>query len=91
MDLDEIKKIANMARISVPENELTKVADDVAKMVSFVDVIKNISLSKDSSSKNLEINVLRDDIVMPIESSYDLVEASPSHHDHFVKVPKIIE
>lgn len=80
-----------MTRISVPEDELVDVADGVAKMVSFVDTIKSISLPEGDSSKSLEVNILRDDIVMPIESNYDLVEASPSHQDRFVKVPKIIE
>jgi aspartyl/glutamyl-tRNA(Asn/Gln) amidotransferase C subunit len=91
MDLETIKKIAEMARISVPEEELSKVAKDVSNMVSFVETIKNITVPKNMDNKNFEFNILRDDKVSPIESAHDLIEVAPMHQDHFVKVPKIIE
>ena len=91
MDLQTIKKIAEMARISVPEEELVKVADGVSKMVSFVETIKNIKVPDGVMAENLKVNVLRDDIVLPIESAHDLINVAPMHEDHFIKVPKIIE
>lgn len=90
MDLETIKKIAEMARLSVPEEELGRVAESMAKMVSFVDTIKNVDV-KSVDSKYGDVNVFREDIVSPISSAQDLIEVAPQHLDHFVKVPKIIE
>lgn len=88
-DID-IQKLADLSRLAVPKEEQETLIKDLKAIIGFVDQIQ----SRDVASEVVDldrVNVFREDIVAPLESRYDLVEASPSHQDNFVKVPKIIE
>jgi aspartyl-tRNA(Asn)/glutamyl-tRNA(Gln) amidotransferase subunit C len=91
MNIDEIKRLANLSRLSVPEAELEAVGKDIANILGFVDTIKSVQLDSQIDSSSDEINVFRDDVVAPLAADHDLVEAAPLHQDHFVKVPKVLE
>lgn len=86
----DVQKLADLARISVPKEEQESLQKDLEAIVGFVDQIQ----SRDASGVQTvheKLNTFRDDIVAPLSSAYDLVEAAPSNQDGFVKVPKIIE
>ena len=86
----DVQKLADLARVSVPKDEQESVSKDLETTVEFVDQIQSRDVS--NVSTNMEkVNVLREDVVDPLGSAYDLVEAAPSHQDRFIKVPKIIE
>ncbi|HVY35837.1 MAG TPA: Asp-tRNA(Asn)/Glu-tRNA(Gln) amidotransferase subunit GatC [Candidatus Paceibacterota bacterium] len=86
----DVQKLADLARLSVPKEEQEQVAKDLEAIVGFVDQIKSRDVSSISAEPD-RVNVFRDDVVAPLKSAYDLVEAAPSHQDGFVKVPKVIE
>ncbi len=88
---DEIKRLANLARLSVPEAELEAVRKDTASILGFVDTIKSVQLNGQVDQSSDEINVFRDDIAAPLAAYHDLIEAAPLYQDHFVKVPKVLE
>ncbi|MEO5646492.1 MAG: Asp-tRNA(Asn)/Glu-tRNA(Gln) amidotransferase subunit GatC [Candidatus Paceibacterota bacterium] len=88
---DEIKRLANLARLSVPEAELETVGKDVANILGFVDAIQAVQLDGQITQTSDKTNVFREDIVAPITPAHDLIEAAPLHQDHFVKVPKVLE
>ena len=86
----DIQKLADLARISISEEEAAGFGKDLEAIIGFIDQIQ----SRDVSSIPMElnnVNVLRDDVVAPLFSQYDLVEAAPAYQDNFVKVPKVIE
>jgi aspartyl-tRNA(Asn)/glutamyl-tRNA(Gln) amidotransferase subunit C len=91
MNTDEIKRLANLARLSVPEAELATVGKDIAAILGFVDRIQAVQLGDQVDVHMDQQNVFRDDIVRPLLAAHDLIEAAPQHQDHFVKVPKVIE
>ena len=91
MDTEQVKKLAHLARLTVPENELEAIAKDIASIIGFVDVVQTVELSDISNAERESVNVFRNDSVIPIESAHDLVEAAPLHKDHFVQVAKVIE
>lgn len=91
MNTDEIKRLANLARLSVPEEELEAVGKDIATILGFVNRIQSVQLDADVQPPTDKNNVFRDDIVAPLAADHDLIEAAPLHQDHFVKVPKVIE
>ncbi len=91
MNTDEIKRLANLARLSVPEQELEAVGKDVATILGFVDRIQSVQLDMDVQPATDKNNIFREDIVAPLAADHDLIEAAPLHQDHFVKVPKVIE
>lgn len=91
MDTEAVKKLADLARLTVPDSELAVVAKDIENILGFIDRIREVSLEGETMRDLERVNVLRDDIVAPLHSAYDLVECAPLHADHFVKVPKVIE
>ncbi|HTH93311.1 MAG TPA: Asp-tRNA(Asn)/Glu-tRNA(Gln) amidotransferase subunit GatC [Candidatus Paceibacterota bacterium] len=88
---DDIKRLANLARLSVPEEEMDSVAQDIDTILGFVDTIQSVQLGDQVADIQDEVNVFREDTVNPLTPEYDLIEAAPLHQDHFVKVPKVIE
>lgn len=91
MDTEQVKKLAQLARISVTEEELEGFAKDIGNIIGFVDRIRTVELGTTPDTSGSATNVFRDDTVAPITSVYDLVECAPLHQDRFVKVPKVIE
>ncbi len=89
MDIDQVKKLAVLARLDVPEAELASVAAEMATLIGFVDEIQQVQINSTEVALG-DKNVFRDDVVAPIVPAHDLVEAAAMHQDHFVKVPKVI-
>jgi aspartyl-tRNA(Asn)/glutamyl-tRNA(Gln) amidotransferase subunit C len=91
MDIDQVKKLAQLARITVPDEELESFAKDIGNIIGFVDRVRNVQLDVVPDISGMQTNIVRDDTVRSLASAYDLVECAPAHQDHFVKVPKVIE
>lgn len=91
MDIQQVKKLASLARITVSEAELESFAKDIGSIIGFIDQVQKVDLGTVAVPDNQRTNVFRDDIVAPLTPVYDLVEAAPLHQDHFVKVPKVLE
>jgi aspartyl-tRNA(Asn)/glutamyl-tRNA(Gln) amidotransferase subunit C len=88
MNQDEIKQLAQLARLNIPQSEMESVSKDIAAILGFIDTIELDSQVIDSHNKQ---NIFRTDTVQPLAAAYDLIEAAPSHQDHYVKVPKVLE
>ncbi len=91
MDIAQVKKLADLARITVSDEELQLFANDIGNIIGFIDRVRTVTLDATPNTSGTGINVFREDIVNPLVPIYDLVEIAPSHQDHFVKVPKVIE
>lgn len=91
MDIQQVKKLAHLARISVSEEELKGFATDIGNILGFIDRVRMVELSSTPDISGSDTNVFRDDTVSPIAPGYDLVECAPLHQDHFIKVPKVLE
>ena len=90
MDSNQIQKLAELARLDVPESELAQVAGELGNILGFIDEIQKVDIGAEEARDLSRVNIFRDDVVAPIASAHDLVEVAPEHHDHFVKVPKVI-
>jgi aspartyl-tRNA(Asn)/glutamyl-tRNA(Gln) amidotransferase subunit C len=88
---DDVKRLANLARLSMPEAEMEAIGKDITAILGFVDTIQSVQLGDQVANTEDEKNVFRDDVVAPIIPAHDLIEAAPLHQDHFVKVPKVLE
>jgi len=89
MDIEQVKKLAQLARLEVPESELASVATEMGAILGFVDEIQNVQIDASSDVVGAT-NIFRSDVVGPIIPVHDLVEVAALHQDHFVKVPKVI-
>lgn len=90
IDKETLNHLAHLARLTVPEEEKEQLAHDISNIVGFIDTIQKVDLTGDTEKTFIQKNVTREDIVAPLESAYDLVEAAPLHKDGFVQVPKVI-
>jgi aspartyl-tRNA(Asn)/glutamyl-tRNA(Gln) amidotransferase subunit C len=91
MNQDEIKQLAQLARLNIPQSEMESVSKDIAAILGFIDTIQAIELDSQVIDSHNKQNIFRTDTVQPLAAAYDLIEAAPSHQDHYVKVPKVLE
>lgn len=91
MNRQDVEKLAKLARISIPDEELDAIAADFGTILGFIDHISKVDISGATEANFEAENVFRDDVVAPIDPAYNLVEAAPEHADGFVKVAKVIE
>lgn len=90
IDKKTLDHLAYLARIEVPEEEKEQLAHDISNIVGFIDTVQKVDLVSKGEQVLMQKNVAREDIVAPLSSAYDLVEAAPMHKDGFVEVPKVI-
>lgn len=90
IDRSTLDHLANLARLTVPEEEKEQLAKDISSIVGFIDTVQKVTLSADKEREYIQRNIVREDVVAPLASIYDLVEAAPLHKDGFVQVPKVI-
>ena len=90
IDSNTLNHLAHLARLTVPEEEKEQLAKDITNIVGFIDTIQKVSIPEIGEKKFTQKNVAREDVVAPLESAYNLVEAAPLHKDGFIQVPKVI-
>lgn len=88
---DEIKKLAQLARISATDEEVAGYAKDFEAILGYVDQINKVTISE------LETVVLQENRARPDEGAHapggyvnDLLANAPESQDGFYKVPKIL-
>lgn len=92
---DDIKKLADLSRIHVSEDEAVKLGEEIDSILSYVDEIKSITssplLEDDISNDFTPKNIMREDVVLDSCSSPDLlVDSMPNSENNYLKVKKIL-
>ena len=91
MQLEDIKKLANMARVDMSDEELTKMANEFDPILAYVGQVGEVEQSA-SNPKYLLQNVMREDVVTNPAGTYTdkIVEQMPDSQDGFLKVKQIL-
>lgn len=88
---EEIKKLAELARIEIGETEMEKLTKDVDAILGYVGQIKDAT---GNVSKNVPLlsNVMREDVVTNKEGEYTekLLHNAPKREGAYLKVKKIL-
>ena len=89
---DEVKKVAQLARLQLNESEIHKHADQLEKILDYIKQLDKINTDNiPCTTRAIEVvNVLRKDDKKDYENSEELLDLAPSREDKFFKVPKII-
>ena len=91
---DEVKKLAELARLALTDEEVTKMQREVESILSYVGTIQKIDLAaSDDPSPHLTLtNVMREDTEPEAGNTYteDLLAAAPQRDGRFIKVKKIL-
>ena len=89
---EDILQIANLAKLSVPEEELDALTKDMGEIIEFANTINNASEDGESfdNINNLS-NVLRKDEVVPsLDVEKILKNANDSENDHFLVKKRVL-
>ena len=91
---DHVKKLADLSRLDLTDEELQSMEKDIASILEYVDVITTIPLPDSvlETPHFEEVNVMRED-GQPHESgsfSEGIVGQFPNQQDGYLKVKKIL-
>lgn len=89
---EEILHIANLADLTLEENEIEKYRENLQEILNFADIVNN------ANTENLDItigtnetkNVFRKDEVEIFEDNEALLRNAPSEEQHMFKIPKVL-
>ena len=89
---DQVKKVANLARLELNESEIQNHAEQLEKILDYIKQLEKINTEDIScTTRAIEVvNVLRKDEKKNYVNSEELLNLAPSRENNFFKVPKII-
>lgn len=89
----EIKHIANLSRLTVPENEMEKFTEQFNQILNYADILQKIDTKGiEPTPYVLPIsNVLREDVIREGVSHEEALKNAPEVHAGGFKVPRVIE
>ena len=89
---DEVKKVAQLARLELNESEIKQHAEQLEKILDYIKQLEKINTENIAcTTRAIEVvNVLRKDEKKDYENSEELLDLAPSRENKFFKVPKII-
>ena len=90
---EEVKKVANLARLELDEEEINNHADQLEKILKYIKQLEKIDTENVScTTRAIEVkNVFRKDENKNSDCTEELLELGPSREDKYFKVPKIIK
>jgi aspartyl-tRNA(Asn)/glutamyl-tRNA(Gln) amidotransferase subunit C len=90
MQIGDIEKLAELAKIELNDNEKQSLLKDLDSILGYVKQIESVEVDVQNSVLNIK-NVWREDILEIRDFSYDsIVEQFPDSKDGFLKVKKIL-
>ncbi len=89
---EEVKKVANLARLELNEDEINNHAKQLEKILEYIKQLEKINTNDVlCTTRAIEvINVFRKDEKKKNDCTNELLELGPSKEDKYFKVPKII-
>lgn len=93
MQLEDIKKLAEMARLDMSEEEMSEMAHDFDGILAYVDQVKEaVKLSEINDVKFSFTNVAREDEVTNTGGEFTdkIVAEFPAKKDGYLKVKQVL-
>ena len=89
---DEVKKVAQLARLELNENEIQNHAKQLEKILEYIKQLEKIDTENIAcTTRAIEVvNAMRKDEKKNYENPEELLDLAPSRENKFFKVPKII-
>ena len=89
---DEVKKVAQLARLELNESEIRNHAEQLEKILEYIKQLEKIDTENVlCTTRAIEVvNVLRKAEKKNYENSEEILDLAPSRENKFFKVPKII-
>jgi len=92
ISIDEVDKIASLARLSFSDDEKQKFTSELSSILNYIDQLKEVDPSAHSQAADSDAeNLMRDDVPESLASPKDLLAQAPDTEGNFVKVKSILE
>jgi aspartyl-tRNA(Asn)/glutamyl-tRNA(Gln) amidotransferase subunit C len=92
MEIKDVEKLAQLARIELPESEKEGILNDLKSILGYIDQIEKADVSGVKEGEYLLRNVMRED-VNPHETGVntkEILTEMPESQDGFLKVQSIL-
>jgi len=93
LTVDEVRKVANLARLELSEGDLVKMADQLSRILDYVAQISAVNTDGiEPLAHPLPLqNVFRDDVPTPSLTVDDALQNAPNRLGEFFGVPAVFE
>ena len=90
---EDVKHIATLSRLTVPENELEKFTDQFNQILDYADQLQKLDTEGIEPTANVlpVSNVFREDVALPGVAHDDALKNAPAEHNGGFRVPRVIE
>ena len=88
---DEIRHVARLARIEIPEDQFDKLAQDLESIVDMVAQLQQVDLSGLEVNLSEQCNVFREEVPTPSMSREAVLQNAPAREAGCVLVPRVME
>ena len=92
IDREEVRKVANLARLAITEEEEAEFATQLSDILEYFEQLSELD-TKDVPPTTRAINtsnITRPDELEPFTEKEALLEEAPDRNDEFFRVPKIL-
>jgi aspartyl-tRNA(Asn)/glutamyl-tRNA(Gln) amidotransferase subunit C len=92
ISLDEVKKLANLSRLKLSDEEMVRMQSEMTAILAYVDKLKAVAGKETGPVMSTNKNVLREDANPHAGDLYTdkLIKAAPKHQGRHVQVKKIL-
>lgn len=92
MTTDEVKAVADLARLQFTQEELERFAREFSDIVEYVGVINAVDMTGIEPMTHVHeiVNVMREDVVGECLTTEEALRNAPKKNDAFFKVPKVL-
>ena len=89
----EVRKIAELSRLSLSNDELKKRTEDMNNILNYMDILNEIDTDNVEELYNVNdmSNPLRDDTFEQSLDKKDVLKNSPSSNDDYIEVPLTVK
>ena len=91
--MDEVKHVANLARLAITEEEAEKLTNELDAIIFFAEQLNELDTENvEPTSHVLDMkNIFREDVSKPGLPVEEVLKNAPDHENGQIKVPAIIE
>lgn len=93
MNIEEVRKVASLARLSLTDEELTTYGEQLTQILGYVAMLDDVDISDAAPMPHaIELqNVFRNDDTRPSLAREDALGNAPKTDGQYFQVPQILE
>jgi len=90
--VDEVKRIAKLARIGLSDNEVAKMTSELGNILEFVEQLQKVDISHTEPTDQVTglTDVWREDVVKPSPPREQLLANAPAQKDGYIVVKRVL-